>query len=310
MQRRRFLHAFSAGLLSPLPGLASVNSGGRLPSPPQAGEPDGPALQGALRDLHADAQGLMSLRSCCVGLGPAAMPLLQAIQARTDITQVELMAHHAREPQALTDWLGIQPAPADYLALLVDPSDPQAVANLAAQVRDWRPPECCVCIALLLNDPLTTSVVPTETPWCAALHEHFDAVVDLAPRTSAYQRLAAQILIDGTLLYSTACVGYDPGDVRTVLRLDCSHQTAATTWNRLDQRDAALQRLGTRYRASPSKGLLGFVHAGPEFTIHEYDALGEQLSTHLNLPELEMMVLSVFLHDDWPAQRCVLGVTL
>ena len=83
----------------------------------------------------------MIFRSCCIGLGPAAAPLLQAIQARTDITQVEPMVHHAPDPQALTHWLRNQPAPADYLVLLVDPSDPQAVADLAAQVRDWRPPD-------------------------------------------------------------------------------------------------------------------------------------------------------------------------
>lgn len=280
-----------------------------MPPASQISEPKEPTMRAELGDLYVNA-GLIPLRSCCIGLGPAAVPLLRAIQARTDITQVELIAHHASEPQALTNWLGNQPAPADYLVLLVDPSNPSAVADLAAQVRDWRPPACCYCIALLLNDPLTTSVVPKETPWRAALHEYFDAVIDLAPRSSAYQRLAAQILIDGTLLFSTTCIGYDPGDVRTVLRLDRSHQTAATTWNRLDQPDAALQRMDSRYRASRSKGLLGFVHAGPGFTIHDYDALGEQLSTHLALPELEMMVLSVFLHDDWPAQRCVLGVTL
>ena len=99
--------------------------------------------------------------------------------------------------------------------------------------------------------------------------------------------------------------------MRTILHLGLSHQSAATLWNRLDQRNQALQRLGTRYRAAaPSKGLLGFVHAGPGFTDADFDALGEQLPRHLALPELEMILLSVFLHDDWPTQRCVLGVTL
>ncbi len=309
MQRRRLLQGFSATLLSPLPGLAAVNSKGRLPPWSSGAEPDKQASHCALGDVKAN-DWLMTLSSCCIGLGSAAAALMQAIQARTDMTQVELMAHHAPAPQMLTDWLRNQPAPADYLVLLVDPSDPLAVVDLAAQVSNWRPPQCAYCIALLLNDPLTTPAAPQETHWRAALNEHFDAVVDLAPRSSAYQRLAAQILIDGTLLFSTASVGYDPGDVRTVLRLDRSHQTAATTWSRLDQRDAALQRLSSRYRSSRSKGLLGFVHAGPGFTIQDYDSLGEQLPARLALPELEMMVLSVFVHDDWPAQRCVLGVTL
>jgi hypothetical protein len=248
-------------------------------------------------------------RSCCIGLGAGAEHFIGTLQARTDIDQVALMTKHASDAQAVTDWLGCQSAPSDYMVVVIDAGDARAVTDLIRHVPGWRPPECAYCFAVLIDQPMRLAATRWDAEERAALDNAFDGIIELAPGTSAAQCLAVHILIDGTLLLSPTIVGYDPGQIRACL---CAGnkplRTAATLWRRPDQRERALDRLRHRGLANPAGNMIAFLHAPQGMSIVEFVDLMQALGRHLPLAEEAELVATVFLHDDWPRDRRLLGV--
>lgn len=307
MNRRQWLQALGAGLLwplgSPVRGASSLS-----PTPPRLLEPR-PAVD-STGMTGADWGALFApARSCCIGLGAGAEPFIRTLKTRTDIDQVVLMAHHASEPQAVTDWLRRQSAPSDYMVVVIDASDPRAVTDLPLHATRWRPPDCCYCFAVLINRPTRLAAMLWNAEDRAALDSAFDALIEPAPSTSASQRLALHLLIDGTLLLSRTIIGYDPGHIRECLSAGKRLRTAATLWNRPDQRERALERLRQRGLAHPTGDMLAFVHAPKGMGIIEFADLMHELRRRLPLVEDARLVETAILHDDWPRDRRVLGVT-
>jgi hypothetical protein len=117
------------------------------------------------------------------------------------------------------------------------------------------------------------------------------------------------MLIDGTLLLSRTIIGYDPGHICECLSAGKRLRTAATLWNRPDQRERALERLRQRWLAHPTGDMLAFVHAPKGMGIIEFADLMHELRRRLPLVEDARLVETAILHDDWPRDRRVLGVT-
>ncbi|EIC19621.1 hypothetical protein [Thiorhodovibrio frisius] len=309
MNRRQWLKALGAGLLWPIGGGPARAASNKFPTPLRPLEPRPTATPFEANNRVNLAALLEPSRSCCIGLGTGARHFIQTLKRRTDIDQVELMAQSALEPRAVTDWLHAQVAPGDYVVVVIDASDPRAVADLARHAPDWRPPECVYCVAVVINQPAHLASVPWNATEQAALDRAFDAVIEPAPGMAAAQRLAIQLLIDGTLLLSRTPIGYDPGDIRECLKRTKQFRTAATVWHRPDQRERALQRLRQRGLAHPPGDLLAFVHAGKGLSIQEFFDLMGELEMRLPVREEAVLVASGFLHEDWPRDRRVLGVT-
>ncbi|WPL15752.1 hypothetical protein Thiowin_00669 [Thiorhodovibrio winogradskyi] len=310
MNRRQWLQALGSGLLWPLGGAGVGAASNKFTTLLRPFEPHSTAT----RSEEAGGGFVMTAlfppsRSCCIGLGAGASPFIQTLKRRTDVDQVELMAQSAQEPRAVTHWLHAQVAPGDYVVVVIDASDPQAVADLARHAPGWRPPECVYCVAVVINRPRHLASMPWNATEQAALDSAFDAVIEPAPGMAAAQRLAIQLLIDGTLLLSRTPIGYDPGDIRECLKRTKQFRTAATLWHRPDQRERALQRLRQRGLVHPPGDLLAFVHAGKGLSIHEFFDLMDELEMRLPVRDEARLVASGFLHEDWPRDRRVLGVT-
>ncbi len=308
MKRRHLLQMGGAGLLLPLTGLAGARDGEvslaeSRPSTRLPPDTRSDVVKRAWDDPFAPP------RSWCLGLGAGAEPVIRVLQARTDIDQVELMAEQATEPQAITDWLRLQPAPGDYVVVLIDASDTLALADLASHAPRWRPSGCVYAIAIVLNAAPPPGGSPREETWRAPLAKCFDAVVEPAAGSIASQRLAIQLLIDGVLLLSRSLIGYDPGDIRTAFRSAGRQRSAAAVWSRPDQLARTLERMGERGLADHSGDLLAFVHAGTGFGIDEFSELMDELRVRLNSPEEAGLLGTAFWHADWPPERRVLGLT-
>ncbi|EIC20963.1 hypothetical protein [Thiorhodovibrio frisius] len=138
MNRRQWLQALGAGMLWPLGGVAARASANLFPTLPHLVEsrPASACETGGAMDLTALFE---PPRSCCIGLGTGAEAFIRTLKTRTDIEQVELMTEQAREPQAVTDWLHSQAAPGDYVVVVIDASDPQALTDLARHVPQSMP---------------------------------------------------------------------------------------------------------------------------------------------------------------------------
>lgn len=312
MKRREWLQAAGAGLLWPLASLYARGSNSLFPMSASELEPH-PTVTDTETSPIADWRALWEpARSCCIGLGGGAEHFIRTLKSRTDIQQVTLMAEHAREPQAVTQWLRQQPQPGDYMIVIIDASDPQALVDLAEQTPLWRPPKCVYCFAVVINRSKGSAVMPWETTDRAALDRAFNVLVEPAPGTTAAQFLAVQLLIDGALLLTGTIIGYDPGDIRECLNSGGRTRrwhTAVTLWNHPAQRERALERLRQRGLAHPAGDMLAFLNAGPSLEIGEFCELMEELGQRLHLGDETGLVTSAFVRHDWPHDRRVLGVT-
>lgn len=303
MNRRQFLQAASYGALcSPL--AAWSRTSGEL-TVGQAG----PVAAGAKRTEeagnHWPLNGGPWCVSICIGLGPAAASLVDALRAchDLDVRHVDFHCQHGTDPDTIATWSDAPPYPSDLIVLVIDARDPDVLAHLpfwTARLADQGETRAAIVIGDDARDP--------DTPWRRELTASFDGVIDVCSQCDTLRAASAAILTDGLLMLRSTLIGYDVADVRATLRLGPTLRTAATVWSQESRGTVAVRKLCARLQPTAGGGVLAFLHAASTVTMAEFSWLNDQLRE--SLPDDALTLVTIFIHADWPPSRRVLGLTL
>lgn len=244
--------------------------------------------------------------SLCIGLGRAAKPLVDAFRARTDIdsNQIELSCQDGTDPETIAAWSDAPPCRGDYIVLVIDACDPDALTRIPFWVIRLVDHSAAILAAIVIGDDTRNP----GTPWRRDFTAHFDGVIDVCAQTGLLRMASVAILTELLLMLEASSVAYDARDVRDSLHSGSILRTAATVWSRPSKGERAVRALRDRLQPAHGGGVLAVLHVSPGATMDEIDWLGDQIRECL--PDVAMAVVTLFLHDDWPQGRRVLGLTL
>jgi hypothetical protein len=311
MHRRQILQAFATGAaLKFTGGLAGLigESAQVAPAPPPAST--GPT-EAKARFAHMD---IRPPRPACIALGPEADAVIDTLRVRakaswdsfSDMTgwDSDCFRTGRDDPAGLDRWLETRLGPGEFIALVIDATDPAA----RAQTPGWADrlaglKEAALRIALIVGD----NARDPAAPWRAPLHSALDGLFDCSPQPGFLRAAAIATHVDGLLMLSPTFIGYDVADLRVVLKTGVRRHTGATVWSRESRRTGAFHRLWTQLEAGPAGGALAWLHGGYDSSMSDFHWLCDQLQEHL--PETATALPVIYGHPDWPVGRRVLGLT-
>ena len=307
MHRRLVLQAFAMGAsLNVTGGLADIigEPGQLAPAPPKA----------KIKDMFSMMVTDPSTPSlACLALGPEADAVIDALCARakpswdaaSHLTGWDIGCFRTGrdDPAGLDRWIETRLRPFDFIALVIDATDPAT----RDQMPGWADrlaglEEAALRFALIVGDDGNR-----DASWRAPLHSALDGVFDICPQRGFLRAAAIATHVDGLLMLSRTLIGYDVADIRAVLKTGTRLRTGATLWNRESRRTDAFRRLWTQLDAGPAGGVLAWLHGGCDCSMSDFNWLCDQVAEHI--PDSATALPVIYGHPDWPIGRWVLGLT-
>ena len=249
----------------------------------------------------------------CIALGPEADAVIDALcvrakpswDAASHLTGWDIGCFRTGrdDPAGLDRWIETRLRPFDFIALVIDATDPAT----RDQIPGWADrlaglEEAALRFALIVGDDGNR-----DASWRDPLHSALDGVFDICPQRGFLRAAAITTHVDGLLMLSRTLIGYDVADIRAVLKTGTRLRTGATLWNRESRRTGAFRRLWTQLDAGPAGGALAWLHGGYDSSLSDFDWLCDQLGEHI--PDSATALPVIYGHPEWPTGRRVLGLT-
>ena len=255
-----------------------------------------------------------------IGLGEAAQPLVD--QARTNpLLPLDLGLYRtgAASAHGATDWLSQRLDSCHLGVLLVDAADPRALAECREWASNLADYDVFLRVAVLLNTSgsaeqrgrraavaaqLINSSGPRQPRGGTFLH----GVVEVWTRGATLGAAqTVQFLLPGLAFELSDTIG-DRGKAAWLLSEAPEARTTAVCWEHEPILPAAFANACGPLDPQGCSGAILLLHAGPDFTADERDALHRQCDRLL--PRRTERVIAVMVHPDWAKRRRVLSLTL
>lgn len=209
----------------------------------------------------------LNLYPLLIGLGARAERFLEHLASSRDLPMdAGLYRPGAASIDAAAGWLDLRLQKTAIAMLLVDPDEPAALQ----QATDWaqRLVEAEVYLPVAVVFASRTSAVVTA--WRSSLPLPVIELPATDPVTDCWPVIEA--MLPGLPFHQPTLVGVDLSDTRSVLRAGSRAVATAVRWRKSDSRARALDQAWASLPPILPAGVLAWVTASAEYSIHEFDA--------------------------------------
>ncbi|MEA1053443.1 hypothetical protein U5801_27105, partial [Lamprobacter modestohalophilus] len=213
-----------------------------------------------------------------IGLGPRAERVIDQLRATTLLpTEAGLYRTGRRIQQEAPNVLAQRLQKTSAAMLLIDPDDAAARDDARVWARQLIDEEVYLSVALVLN---TAQTQAPDLSWQAALGL---PVIDVCPDTSGLDvTTIVSAMLPGLPFNRPTLVGVDPIDVRTLLNAGYRAWTTAVYSPPSEGSAAAIARAFANLPPFKPAGAFAWVTSSPEFSIGEFNTIGQTLSKKLD----------------------------